>query len=244
MNPRKARIIDRSERRKHLEERLRILHTRAIAIEDSLKSLEDNRYYRVCIFGSARIKQEDQEYQEVYELARMLAWDGMDILTGGGPGLMEAANKGVKHGQEEKKSRSLSFGLGIKLPWEQDLNSHVDIKHHHLRFSSRLDQFMQLSHSVVCTPGGIGTLLEVFFTLQLIQVGHITKRPVVLMDASYWEGMMDWIKAVPLKRGLISAKDLDGILIADTPAEVYEIISKHHKEFVAERQKQSSKKIE
>lgn len=227
--------IDRGERRKHLEERLKILHNRAIAIEDRLSTLEDNRFYRVCIFGSARIKQESPEYQEVYELARMLAWDGMDVLTGGGPGLMEAANAGVKHGQKEKESKALSIGLGIKLPWEQDLNSHVDIKHHHLRFSSRLDQFMQMSHSVICTPGGIGTLLEAFFTLQLIQVGHITKRPVVLMDRGYWEGLFEWMREVPLARELISAKDIDEIIIADTPDEVYEVISKHHKAFVEER---------
>lgn len=228
-------IIDRSERRKHLEDRLKILHQRAMAIEQTLKDLDGGRFYRVCIFGSARIKAEDEEYKEVYELARMLSWDGVDVLTGGGPGLMEAANMGVKHGKGEKKSKALSFGLSIQLPWEPDPNSHLDIKHHHLRFSSRLDQFMQMSNSVICTPGGIGTLLELFFTWQLVQVGHIEERPIILMDKQFWGGLYDWLKEVPLKRSLVSAQNFDCISLVDTPDEAYEIISEHHQDFLKKR---------
>lgn len=230
-NNKKANI-DRGERRRHLEDRLKILHQRAMALESRLKNLDDDRFYRVCIFGSARIVEENPEYKEVYELARMLAWEGIDVLTGGGPGLMEAANKGVQHGQEERKTKSLSIGLSIELPWEADANSHLDIKHHHMKFSSRLDQFMQMSHAVICTPGGIGTVLELYFTWQLIQVGHISPRPIVLMDKSYWDGVIEWMKEVPLARKLVSAKDFDCITVVDTPDEVFDIITEHHQEFL------------
>lgn len=231
----KERGYARGERRKHLNERLHVLHHRAMMIEDELKSLDDNRFYRTCIFGSARIKPESPEYEEVYSLARILAWEGIDILTGGGPGLMEAANKGALLGREEKKTKSLSYGLSIELDFEPEPNSHLDIKRHHHKFSSRLDEFMRLSHSIVATPGGIGTLLEVYFSWQLIQVKHMSVRPIVLMDRAYWQGLIDWMKDVQLGRGLVSAKDFDCVSIVDTPEEVADIISKHHAELRAQK---------
>ena len=200
-------------------------------IEEELKELESGQFYRVCIFGSARIKPETEEYNDVYTLARMLAWESIDILTGGGPGLMEAANKGAQLGKTEKSSRSLSFGLSIELEWEPIPNSHLDIKRHHYRFSSRLDDFMRLSHAVIATPGGIGTLLEVYFAWQLIQVKHMSMRPIVLMDRDYWTGLIDWMKDIQLARGLVSANDFDCIKIVDTPEEVFQIISEHHLAF-------------
>jgi uncharacterized protein (TIGR00730 family) len=221
----------RSELRKHLDERLRLLHQRAMVIEDELRKLDEGRFYRVCIFGSARIKAETKQYNEVFELARYLAWEGIDVLTGGGPGLMEAANKGAKLGREEKKSQSLSYGLSIQLEFEPEPNRHLDIKRHHHKFSSRLDDFIRLSHSVVCTPGGIGTLLEFFFVWQLIQVKHATPRPIVLLERAFWEGVLNWMKDVPLGRGLVGEKDFGVIHIVDTPEEVFEIISKHHQDY-------------
>lgn len=215
-------------KRRHLDERLRSLYRRALLIEQELLGLESDQFYRVCIFGSARIQPDSNEYQQVFDLARYLAWEGIDILTGGGPGLMEAANKGGKLGQEENSSKSLSFGLSIELDFEPEPNHHLDVKRHHHKFSSRLDDFMRLSDSVIATPGGIGTVLELFFSWQLIQVRHMTPRPLVLMDASYWTGLIDWMKEVPLSRGLVSEKDFDCIQIVDTPEEVFEIISKHH----------------
>jgi uncharacterized protein (TIGR00730 family) len=223
----------RSELRKHLDERLRLLHQRAMVIEDELRKLDEGRFYRVCIFGSARIKADTKQYNEVFELARYLAWEGIDVLTGGGPGLMEAANKGAKLGREEKKSQSLSYGLSIQLEFEPEPNRHLDIKRHHHKFSSRLDDFMRLSHAVVCTPGGIGTLLEFFFVWQLIQVKHATPRPIVLLERAFWEGVLNWMKEVPLARGLLGEKDFGVIHIADTPEEVFEIISKHHQDYRA-----------
>jgi uncharacterized protein (TIGR00730 family) len=223
------------ERKKHLDERLKVLHHRAMMIEQELQQIDAGKFYRVCIFGSARIKPDTEEYEQVYTLARMLAWEHIDILTGGGPGLMEAANKGAKLGQDEKKSKSLSFGLSIELEWEPVPNSHLDIKRHHYRFSSRLDDFMRLSHSIIATPGGIGTLLEIYFAWQLIQVKHMSFRPIVLLDKDFWTGLIDWMKDIQLKRGLVSEKDFDCLKIVDTPEEAYEIISAHHKEFVKNR---------
>ncbi|RMG41579.1 MAG: LOG family protein [Candidatus Dadabacteria bacterium] len=227
--------MSRGLRRKHLDERLKALHRRAMLIEKELRALEDNRFYRVCIFGSARIKEDSKIYNDVFELARYLAWQGIDILTGGGPGLMEAANKGARLGREEKNTRTLSFGLSIELEWEPEPNKHLDIKRHHLKFSSRLDDFMRLSSAIVATPGGIGTLLELYFSWQLIQVRHMEPRPIVLMDQSYWQGIIDWMNEVPLKRGLISPSDFDCISIVDTPEEVMDVITEHHKEWMESR---------
>ncbi|MCI5065516.1 LOG family protein [bacterium] len=231
----------RKERRKHLDERLRSLHQRALVIEKQLHELRDGRFYRTCIFGSARIKPDNVEYQEVFSLARMLAWEGIDILTGGGPGLMEAANKGAKLGQQEKQSKSMSFGLSIQLEFEPEPNSHLDVKRHHHKFSSRLDDFMRLSDSVIATPGGIGTVLELFFAWQLIQVKHLPPRPIVLMDKSFWCGMIEWMKEVVLARGLVSAKDFDVITIVDTPEEVFQVISEHHKLVAKDAQQAAGK---
>jgi uncharacterized protein (TIGR00730 family) len=209
-----------------------MLHHRAMALEKELHALDQNRFYRCCIFGSARIKAGSPAYEEVFTLARCLAWESIDVLTGGGPGLMEAANKGALLGRKEKKSRSLSFGLSIELDFEPVPNKHLDVKRHHHRFSSRLDDFMRLSHSVVVTPGGIGTLLELYFTWQLIQVKHIEMRPVVLMGKSFWTGIIEWMREVPLAQGLISPADMEPISIVDSPEEATEIIFAHHKQFL------------
>jgi uncharacterized protein (TIGR00730 family) len=208
-----------------------LLYQRAVLIEDELRKLDEDRFYRVCIFGSARIKPETKPYTDVFELARYLSWEGIDVLTGGGPGLMEAANKGARLGREEKKTKNLSYGLTIQLEFEPEPNRHLDIKRHHHKFSSRLDDFMRLSNSVVCTPGGIGTLLEFFFVWQLIQVRHATPRPIVLLEKKFWEGVLEWMKSEPLARGLLGEKDFSIIHMVDTPAEAFDIISAHHQEF-------------
>jgi hypothetical protein len=202
-----------------------------MVIENELRKLDEDRFYRTCIFGSARIKQDTPQYAQVFEVARYLAWEGIDVLTGGGPGLMEAANKGARLGREEKKTKSLSYGLSIQLEFEPEPNRHLDIKRHHHKFSSRLDDFMRLSHSVVCTPGGIGTVLELYFVWQLIQVKHATTRPIVLLEKAYWQGLLDWMRKEPLARGLMGEKDFGCIHIVDTPQEAFEIISAHHREF-------------
>ena len=229
-----AQVV-RRERRKHLDERLHILHQRAMLIEKELRQLDDDRFYRVCIFGSARLKPEAPDYHKVFELARFLAWEGIDVLTGGGPGLMEAANCGAKLGQQEKQTKSLSYGISIELEWEKGLNTHLDIKKHHYRFSSRLDEFMRLSHAVVATPGGIGTMLELIFTWQLVQVRHMTSRPLVLMDKDFWQGLLSWMKDTVLARGLVSAPDFNIIHVVDTAEEAFKVISEDHRRFRGEK---------
>lgn len=237
---RNIQVLGRRERRKHLDERLRLLHQRAMLIEQELRSLDDDRFYRVCIFGSARLKPDTPAYNQVFQLARFCAWEGIDVLTGGGPGLMEAANRGAKLGQQEKHSKALSYGISIELEWEVGLNTHLDIKKHHYRFSSRLDEFMRLSHAVVATPGGIGTLLELIFTWQLMQVKHMPPRPLVLMDVKFWEGLLDWMQRVPLARGLISQQDFNFLHLVDTPEDAFKVLSEDHQRFRAAHQRPSS----
>ena len=222
------------ELRKHLDERLRALYQRVMLIEHELREL-DRAFYRVCIFGSARMKPDTDSYQQVFTLARYMAWEGIDVLTGGGPGLMEAANRGAKLGQQEKQTKSLSFGLSIELDFEPAPNLHLDVKRHHHKFSSRLDDFMRLSHSIVVTPGGIGTLLELYFSWQLLQVRHLEERPIVLLDRKFWNGLLDWMRAQPLARGLMGGGDFRFLSVVDTPEEAFEILSKHHKEFLKSR---------
>ena len=222
-------------KRRLLTERLRNLRQRAFLLEQELTTYTAD-YFRVCIFGSARIKPEDEFYKITEELGCLLGHEGIDVLTGGGPGLMEAANKGVLRGQQESGSASKSFGISIELPFEADDNDHLDIKHHHRRFSSRLDDFMRLSNAVVCTPGGIGTLLELYFTWQLLQVGHMNDRPIILLKKDFWEGIIEWMKEVQIKQGLVSPGDLRWIKIVDTPKEAMELIAEEHQHF-EDRQK-------
>jgi len=184
-------------------------------------------FYRVSIFGSARIKPDTKEYKGVYTLAKELAENGADIVTGGGPGLMEAANAGAKEGSS---SKSKSFGIRIDLPFEASPNEHLDIKFYHKRFSSRLDEFMRISHAVVVTPGGIGTLLELLYTWQLIQVNHISARPIILVG-DMWNGFFDWIKSEPLKAQLLDKSDFDNIVIVKNVHEVTKLLKPEIKAF-------------
>lgn len=214
--------------RKHIDQRLRVLYNRAAVLEEQLLKLDDNRFYRACIFGSARIKPESKAYEEVRSLAKMLSHVGIDILTGGGPGLMEAANLGAKEGSVTGGTKSLSIGLSIQLEWEPEANKHLDIKRHHQRFSSRLDDFMRLSHAFIVTPGGIGTVLELFFTWQLIQVKHMPVKPIILMGRDFWEPLMKWMREVPLQRGLVSPSDFECMVIVDTPEEAFTAVRKDY----------------
>jgi len=179
-----------------------------VADLDKLVTEIGSDYFRVSIFGSARIKPETDEYRQVYKLAKQLVKNKVDIVTGGGPGLMEAANLGAK----DVKSKSKSFGLHIDLPFETSPNKHLDITYHHKRFSSRLDEFMRISHAVIVTPGGIGTVLELLYTWQLIQVNHISKRPVILLG-DMWNGLIEWMKSEPLKKRLMDGSDFDHIKV-------------------------------
>ncbi len=217
-------------RRRHLTERLETLRTRTQVIEQEL-SKYTNDFFRVCIFGSARIKPHDEIYQQTEQLAFLLGQAGIDVLTGGGPGLMEAANKGAKAGRLSSGSKSKSFGISIELDFEKVPNEHLDIKHHHRRFSSRLDDFMRLSNAIIVTPGGIGTLLELYFCWQLLQVKHLSERPIVLLDKKFWEGLISWMDEQQVGKKLVSPPDLRFAKLVDSPEEVMAIITPEYEKF-------------
>jgi uncharacterized protein (TIGR00730 family) len=215
--------VDRKARRRRLTARLEALRDRVNLIELELQHYT-NDFFRVCIFGSARIKPDDKIYQDAEKLAYLLAKQGVDVLTGGGPGLMEAANKGARRGAQEVGGKAKSFGISIELNKFETPSEHLDIKHHHRRFSSRLDDFMRLSNAVIVTPGGIGTILELYFSWQLLQVGHMAERPIILLGREFWSGLIDWMQALPVNKGLVSAGDLRWIHMVDTPDEVLPIV--------------------
>ncbi len=184
-------------------------------------------HFRVAIFGSARLKKNDARYKQIYKLAEMIAEEGMDVVTGGGPGIMEAANKGHKEGRKEKKVRS--YGLNIQLPKEQMANKHLDIKKDFERFSERLDYFMYLSNVVVVAPGGIGTMLELMYTWQLVQVEHVTNIPIILLG-KMWPPFVKWVEKWPLERKLLSPEDMHKIFLASNCNEAMKIIKKAYNE--------------
>src|ERR1051325_7345860 len=175
-------------------------------------------HYRVSIFGSSRIRRGDPIYEEVKKLSYELAHMGIDIVTGGGPGLMEAANSGAIEGQIESHARS--FGLAIHLPSEEQSNPFVDKVFRHRTFFSRLHHFVRLSSAFIVMPGGIGTALELFMVWQLVQVKHVTEHPVILVG-TMWTGLIDWIRETMGGRGLVSPADSASLPILSSTDEAF-----------------------
>jgi uncharacterized protein (TIGR00730 family) len=180
-------------------------------------------HYRVAIFGSARIEEGDKDYNDVFQIARGLAESGFDIVTGGGPGLMKAANAGSK----SVDSAGYSIGLNIRLQREQESNAFLDIKQEFDRFSGRLDTFMALSDAVVVAPGGIGTLLELFYAWQLVQVEDICDTPIILYG-EIWTNLLLWLELEVKARNLFSEKDMHMIFHVIEPLQVVALIKKIH----------------
>ncbi len=178
-------------------------------------------HFRVAIFGSARLKEGDPVYRMVYNLSRLLAAEGMDIVTGGGPGLMDAASKGHHAGRGPAPLHSI--GLNIRLPKEQKDAFHLDLKKDFSRFSERLDHFMVLSNAAVIAPGGIGTLLEFFYTWQLMQVRHVCHIPLILLG-EMWAELVDWIRNRPIRDGLLDEEDVKLIFLAKDCSEAFSIV--------------------
>src|SRR3984957_4665435 len=172
----------------------------------------------VAVFGSARPPRESLEYQKAELIATGLAEAGYAIITGGGPGIMEGANKGAV------SAGGVSVGLGIELPVEQGLNDYVEIGIEFRYFFVRKTVFIKYSQAFVVLPGGFGTLDETFEALTLVQTGKITKFPIVLVDSDYWSGLISWIRGTLLTEGNISAADPELFRIADDPEEVVRII--------------------
>jgi uncharacterized protein (TIGR00730 family) len=178
-------------------------------------------HFRVTIFGSSRIRKGDPIYDQVKHLSAELARLGIDIVTGGGPGLMEAANSGAREGQNESHARS--FGLAIHLPTEDGANPFVDKVFKHRTFFSRLHHFVRLSSAFIVMPGGIGTALEALMIWQLLQVKHMKRHPFILVG-TMWPGLLEWMKETMLERGLVSATDLDIATIVASSEEAMPII--------------------
>jgi uncharacterized protein (TIGR00730 family) len=176
----------------------------------------------VTVFGSARTPRDHPEYAIGRALGAALADAGFAVITGGGPGTMEAVNRGAS------EAGGLSVGLGIELPFEQGLNPWVDLGINFRYFFTRKTMFVKYSQAFVVLPGGFGTLDELFEALTLVQTRKITRFPIVLVGSSYWSGLLDWIKQTVAAQGKVSAEDLDLLSVADSPAEVAKIIREAH----------------
>jgi uncharacterized protein (TIGR00730 family) len=172
----------------------------------------------ITVFGSARVHEDDPSYVLAREIGRRLAEAGWAVITGGGPGIMEAANRGCQ------EAGGLSVGANIELPHEQSLNPYVDLGVEFRYFFARKMMFVKYADGFVILPGGFGTLDELFESLTLIQTGKIRHFPVILVGSRYWGGLLSWIRDVQLAEGAIAQVDLDLISIADDPDEVVEII--------------------
>ena len=176
----------------------------------------------ISVFGSARTKPEDPYYQLAVDVAKRLVEAGFGVITGGGPGIMEAANKGAY------MNGGLSVGLNINLPFEQSHNPYIDPDKNidHRYFFVRKVMFVKYAQAFVAMPGGFGTLDELFEVLTLIQTKKITNVPVILVGKEFWQGLVDWVKNTMLdKYNNISAKDMDMIPITDDVDEVVQIIA-------------------
>ena len=171
----------------------------------------------VCVFGSARTPRDHPEYALAREIGRAIGEAGYAVITGGGPGAMEAANRGAQ------EAGAASVGLNIILPFEQALNPYVDIGLSFDYFFTRKLMFVRYSTSVVSLPGGYGTLDELFEVLTLIQTGEAIDHPVVLVGSSYWSGLLDWVRAELLAPGRISPEDLEIPTVSDDVAEIVAI---------------------
>jgi uncharacterized protein (TIGR00730 family) len=177
----------------------------------------------VSIFGSARVGRRNRYYGAARRLAGALAKQGFAIITGGGPGIMEAANRGAQ------EAGGLSIGANIELPFEQGINEYVDLGMEFRYFFVRKVMFVKYAEGFVIFPGGFGTLDELFESLTLIQTGKVEHFPVVLYGKDYWAGMMQWIRDKPLFEEKIGPKDLDLLTITDDIDEACEAITRHHR---------------
>src|SRR5690348_15561354 len=174
----------------------------------------------ITVFGSARVAPDSAPYRQARLIGRRLAEEGYAVITGGGPGVMEAANRGCQEGG------GMSVGCNIELPHEQDINSYVDLGVEFRYFFARKTMFVKYADGFVILPGGFGTLDEMMEALTLIQTGKIRHFPVILVGSEFYAGFLDWIKAKMLAEGMISPEDLDLIQLTDDPREVVEIVRK------------------
>jgi uncharacterized protein (TIGR00730 family) len=178
----------------------------------------------VTIFGSARTASDDPMYLAAVETARLLAEAGLAVITGGGPGIMTAGNKGAH------EVGGISVGLNIELPFEQSHNEFITIPVDHRYFFVRKTMFVKYSQAFVIFPGGFGTMDELFEALTLIQTGKISNFPVILFGSKFWSGLLDWLRETMLTAGNICASDLDLMAVTDSPEEVRDLVVKAMKD--------------
>ncbi len=176
----------------------------------------------VTIFGSARTKPDNPRYEQCVRTAKLLGEAGFTIITGGGPGMMEAANKGARD------AGVCSVGLNIELPFEQDVNAYADLKIHFRYFFVRKTMFVKYAQAFVIFPGGFGTLDELFESLTLIQTRKIKHFPVVLFGSEYWGGLLEWLKNTMEVAGNIAPGDLELFKVTDSPEEAVEHVVKRY----------------
>jgi uncharacterized protein (TIGR00730 family) len=186
--------------------------------------------YRVTIFGSARARPGTFAYEEVKRVSAALAEMGCDIITGGGPGLMQAANEGAAAGNAPERSRSV--GIRVDLPFEQEVNAFVQDAFEHKTFFTRLHQFVLMSDAYIVAPGGIGTVLELMLIWQLLQVKHVGAVPLILVG-KMWAGLVDWARLNLLRPELplASAEDLAIPRCVDTADEAIALLREHHRQW-------------
>ncbi|WP_093799201.1 TIGR00730 family Rossman fold protein [Streptomyces sp. Wb2n-11] len=174
----------------------------------------------ISVFGSARTRPGMPDYEAGVELGRALAEAGFAVITGGGPGAMEAANKGARD------AKGISVGLGIELPFEQGINPHVDIGVNFRYFFVRKIMFVKYAHGFVVLPGGLGTLDELFEALTLVQTRKVTRFPIVLFGTAYWGGLVDWLRDTVIAQGKASERDLLLFHVTDSVEEAVALVSK------------------
>lgn len=184
----------------------------------------------VSVFGSARTPVDHPDYELGVQVGRGLVDRGYAVITGGGPGIMEAANKGAR------EARGLSVGLGIELPFEQGMNEYVDLGVNFRYFFARKTMFVKYASGFVVLPGGFGTLDEMFEALTLVQTHKVTEFPIVLVGSDYWSGLFDWLSTAVLDRGMIHAKDLALFSIVDDADEAVRIVCDRNEELRAREQ--------
>lgn len=174
----------------------------------------------VSVFGSTRVKPEDEIYQKAERIGGLLAQNGFSVITGGGPGVMEAANKGAS------EAGGKSIGLNIQLPFEQKPNSYANLPLSFRYFFVRKVMFVKYAVAFLILPGGFGTMDELMESVTLIQTHRIRPFPVILVGSDYWKGLLDWMKKVVLKEGKISPEDLDIFQLMDDPNQIVKAIRK------------------
>ncbi|WP_028050941.1 TIGR00730 family Rossman fold protein [Cellulomonas sp. URHD0024] len=185
----------------------------------------------VSVFGSARVPADHPDYAVGIAVGRRLAEAGYAVITGGGPGIMEAANQGAK------LAGGLSVGLGIELPFEQGMNQYVDLGVNFRYFFARKTMFMKYSEGFVVLPGGFGTFDELFEALTLVQTHKVIGFPIVLVGRAYWQGLMDWVSSAVHERGMVGHADIELIKVVDTAEEAVQAVLARGAELRAEEER-------